>query len=74
VEEIELKPCPFCGNTKALQIMSTSEVREETCEWDMGHEESHTVICSVHHGGCGATCGYVMDDSVIKKWNTRAGA
>ena len=75
MDKFALKPCPFCGSTEHLQIKSIGEVREDECEFDEGTGISHTVICNVQLGGCGCTCGYVSGaDSVIDKWNTRAGA
>ena len=74
MNKIELKPCPFCGKTDTLTIVSCVELGEcrnfERCKLD----SYKTICCDVNKGGCGATSGYTMDESlIIKNWNRRAG-
>ena len=59
--EKELKPCPFCGKTSALEIMNI----------DDGY--AFYVKCSWVKGGCGIlTGGQETIDAAIDFWNTRA--
>ena len=75
---VSLKACPFCGETKALEIIKGSELMDENQEfWE--HQESFAVICSAKFpdgkGGCGS-CGGFNETTIgaISNWNTRANA
>lgn len=72
VEEVALKPCPFCGSAEHLEVIHADELRDDGCESDSG--DAYTVICNYLEGGCGATCGFSTKkgDATIR-WNTRAG-
>ena len=72
--EIKLKPCPFCGGTDTLIIGTCTELEE--CKYFEACEISayKTICCNVNKGGCGASCGFDVDESrMIEKWNRRAG-
>ena len=74
MNEIKLKPCPFCGKINTLTITNCVELEEcknfEGCDFD-GYK---TICCDVNKGGCGAAAGYAKDESLmIEKWNMRAG-
>ena len=71
-----LLPCPFCGQTKALEIITGCELMDGDQEfWE--HQEHWAVFCSAKRpggkGGCGACGGFApSQDGAIAKWNTRA--
>ena len=63
--EVELKPCPFCGNTK-LFVGDSDAIKNDD------DHINFTVCCDFEQGGCGATCGYELTKAkAITKWNTR---
>lgn len=64
MSEIELKPCPFCGNTKSVEC-----VKEKNCYGD----NYYYVGCVPFYGGCGAsTCTRDTEDEAIEAWNRRS--
>ena len=76
-----LRPCPFCGNSRAEVI---TDVDEFVAEWgdDGWHQEEmlkhlrkrpyYAVCCSVMNDGCGAISGWKVDKtSAIAAWNRR---
>ena len=69
-------PCPFCGKTKSLEVITGLDLMDEEQEfWQ--HSESYSVVCSAARpggkGGCGAMGGFT-DTAVgaVNKWNSRA--
>jgi len=61
-EEIELKPCPFCGKTDALEL-------------DYIYEGITQIICNSLKDGCGASSGgYESEEETREVWNTRTPA
>ena len=65
---VEIKPCPFCGNTNL--IVDTSAVINGDDD-----KNNYAVCCSANAGGCGATSGYAVDKiTAINKWNRRSDA
>lgn len=71
-----IKPCPFCGQHKTLEVISGWELMGEEQEF-WTHSDSFAVICSAAKpdgkGGCGATGGFMQtEDAAISTWNTRA--
>ena len=66
-----MKPCPFCGGTKTLRIVSSHEDEEY-----FDSTECFTVSCDASSngpGGCGAACGYQRSkEKAVEAWNTRA--
>lgn len=69
----ELKPCPFCGNTN-IHKTNCRELEDcahfEVCDTDILY---FAYVCSVNHGGCGATTGYYeTEEEAIEAWNRRA--
>lgn len=64
----ELKPCPFCNNAAAPEIITADEL----CVGGMTDPDQRTVVCSALNGGCGATCGYQdSDEEATEAWNRR---
>lgn len=71
-EKPELKPCPMCGETKAIKISNC--IRLEECDsfeyCDKGTFK--LVVCDYSNGGCGASSGYRPTvQKAIEAWNTR---
>lgn len=75
---IELKSCPFCGNTIAPTIMSIAEIEcddfDDFDEWKKTH---YAVVCDHNHVdtiGCGASTGYYANspEEAAELWNKRA--
>lgn len=71
---IELLPCPFCGQSKALEIVTASSLQEYPDEYL--HSESWGVICNASTddklGGCGAQGGFMLSQSeAVALWNSR---
>jgi len=74
----ELLPCPFCGKTKTLLIMSAQELEQEDDDepefWE--HSDSWAVLCNARKprgpGGCGASGGFFATVAqAVSAWNTR---
>ena len=60
----DLKPCPFCGQTRYLFALAEGEK----------DDRQYQVVCdaSDDFGGCGASCGW--QDTLaeaVAAWNTR---
>jgi hypothetical protein len=79
-----LKPCPFCGNETAIQVLDGNEIYllTEYCA-DYNPNAYYTVVCTVNEDmavpspnwkkGCGASGGYAKTkEEAIKLWNHRA--
>lgn len=69
-EQIELKPCPFCGKSVAT-VGTVAEV-----QGDIGNEWSEThyvAVCDFNNGGCGScgTCDNETPEQAIEAWNRR---
>jgi hypothetical protein len=71
----ELKPCPFCGNDKAMSVGRSNDVyHEEDCECRGDNDNWHAVFCDAasKHRGCGAACGFQPTrTAAIEAWNRR---
>ena len=71
----ELKPCPFCRNNSAPEILPIAEIGLLDSD-DPLYEElmnQFTVICNYQKGGCGASCGTKANPGeAIEAWNRRA--
>lgn len=66
---MKIKPCPFCGNERALEAVSDMELDSDNPE-NKGYQ--FAVVCNVHKGGCGSTCGWQFDkEEAIEAWNRR---
>jgi Lar family restriction alleviation protein len=66
-----LKPCPFCGNTKAA-VMTFGQINGIDPEDDPDSAESFAVCCNVHDKGCGATGGFASDEEEAQQfWEQR---
>lgn len=74
MEEIELKPCPFCGGTKIF-VGSVAEI-ELMDKYDENYDlynRQFQAVCDYNVGGCGASSGYYKSKATaIEAWNRRA--
>lgn len=79
----DLKPCPFCGSTKAPQLSTIWECEmcrnfdledcPECYEPNGSDGCMHIVVCSVNSGGCGASTGWnINKEKAIEAWNRRS--
>lgn len=74
MDEIKLKPCPFCGGTKILlgnvaniELMDKYDENYDLCS------NLFQVVCAYTVGGCGASSGVrESEDIAIEAWNRRA--
>lgn len=69
--QIELKPCPFCGNRTAPEVISIAELDSvEDNDW---YDSHFTVVCSLYNGGCGASVKFNNEsiEDAAKTWNRR---
>jgi Lar family restriction alleviation protein len=63
----ELKPCPFCGGDKALEIVTVSELFGDL-DLHPSDYDGVAVICTA----CGATSGFrEIEEEAFSNWNTR---
>ena len=70
MQQIELKPCPFCGRVDKLII---DEIHHRLDDIVI---RQYRICCSAagDNTGCGASCGYQMtEEEAIKAWNRRDG-
>ena len=74
---INLKPCPFCGSTRAPLFWTTEELFEEA--FDDSNDISYSVVCSAARpraggrDGCGAQGGFKPTvELAAEMWNKRA--
>lgn len=80
-ETVKMMPCPFCGAdaakiSTAMQLEECAMFESKDCPakqaGDSGDCEFKTVVCDVHKGGCGATCGFwPTEEEAIRRWNRR---
>jgi hypothetical protein len=69
--EIKLKPCPFCGNRTAPEVISISEL--DSVEGNEWYDSHFTVVCSMYDGGCGASVRFNNEsrEAAAEAWNRR---
>ena len=61
-KEMELKPCPFCGEDPQVIRIKGKD----------GWRDRFTVRCPYDHGGCGAEGGmYHYEEEAVEAWNKR---
>lgn len=74
MDEIKLKPCPFCGGTKIF-VGSVAEI-ELMDKYDENYDlynSQFQVVCDSIAGGCGASSGCCKNKAAaIEAWNRRA--
>lgn len=74
MDEIELKPCPFCGGTKIF-VGSVAEIEltdKYSQDYDL-YNSQFQAVCDYTAGGCGASsCCCESKDEAIENWNRRA--
>lgn len=75
MNEIKLKPCPFCGSEKAPEIFTLAEIachdEDEATEVELSH---FAVACNYSRGGCGCSTGGLLEteEEAAEMWNRRA--
>lgn len=72
--KIDLLPCPFCGKSDTVKIMTAAECLclDDPTEWDKTH---YVVACDkAIEDGCGASTGFDHEspEKAAEAWNTRA--
>ena len=62
---MELKNCPFCGQSESVQLVSVPVAESE--------QKAFSIVCDELEGGCGA-CMSPKDSiaEAIESWNKRA--
>lgn len=71
MNEVKLKPCPFCGSRVAPTIMDQNEAMWN--DPDPDYDVIHIVVCcAARKGGCGASTGLCEnDEKAVLAWNQR---
>lgn len=67
-----LKPCPFCGNRTAPEVISLAEL--DSVEGNDWYDSHFTVVCSLYSGGCGASVNMNNNSrqEAADAWNRRS--
>ena len=66
MDEIEIKPCPFCGEKSPVRM-----IRRYGKD---GWRDRYCVLCDYESGGCGAESGWShYFEEALDLWNRRAG-
>lgn len=69
-ENVELKPCPFCGGQN-IGADSCNGL-EECANFEECDSQYHAIVCNCNKGGCGASSGYYPTlEKAIEAWNRR---
>lgn len=74
MEEIKLKPCPFCGRVKPFlgRLTEIETVDANHPDYDLLNEQ-FAVVCDAQNGGCGTTSGFFASkNKACEAWNRRA--
>lgn len=79
--ELDLKRCPFCGNS-AVELHTARALKEcancaneELCpEFEVADNcRVFLIVCDALQGGCGAATGYYDKiNEAVKAWNKRS--
>ena len=77
-ENVELKPCPFCGGEN-IEFCTCKELEDcanyEKCQSiSFGDLQFmfYIIVCNKNKGGCGASSGYYpTKEKAIEAWNRR---
>ena len=66
MNEVELKPCPFCGSKEAPALVTIDGKEKD------GFINSYCVVCYCWDWGCGASGGmYHSKEEAVEAWNRR---
>lgn len=73
MEDMRLKPCPFCGEDKA-RLVYINEEGETVCVDSDEELNSPDIFAFIHCYGCDMDCMPHTDrpKEVIEEWNCRA--
>lgn len=74
MDEIKLKPCPFCGGTKIFvgSVAETELMDKYDENYDL-YNSQFQAVCDYDAGGCGASSGYYKSKATaVEAWNRRA--
>lgn len=73
MNEIKLKPCPFCGSIIAPRVMDQNEAMWIGPDPDYDGDLEIVVCCASRKGGCGASTGLCdTSERAVEAWNKRA--
>lgn len=74
--DLQLLPCPFCGQTKSVVVAACQDYHEPDCDCYMGDSGFHAVCDASSDaalGGCGASSGFgATEKEAAERWNRRA--
>ncbi len=76
---MNLRPCPFCGDTKQVQLMQ-ADARGllPWCDERGSRSTEYVVVCAIQYiagarFGCGSSSGYSETAAgAINRWNRRS--
>jgi hypothetical protein len=72
--EVEMLPCPFCGNTESIELTDSKYFYQddEDIEYEIICSAERNVVENICKDGCGASSGFSPTQfGAIEKWNTR---
>ncbi len=76
---MNLRPCPFCGNTEQVQFMKADDQGLLTvCDERWSRSTEYVVVCAIQYiagvrFGCGSSSGYSETAvGAINLWNRRS--
>ena len=82
MEDIRLKPCPFCGATvaqftNAHDLEECGNFEDENCPCERYEQPRNcsfiSIVCNMNKGGCGSSSGYFSTEKqAAEEWNRRA--
>lgn len=74
MDEIKLKPCPFCGRVKPFvgRLTEIETVDADHPDYELFNGQ-FAVVCDAQVGGCGAASGFrASEKEAVEAWNRRA--
>lgn len=74
-KHLDLKPCPFCGTSDALQLWDGRDQGQISSLLPQVEGNRFSICCNTNLAGCGAESGVRQSpDEAIVAWNNRPGA